>query len=99
MSEYLQVWRARVPQGSVERLLELRPAAIAEARRLCPELLAAELVRLEDGTWLDVLRWSRADGEERLTAQADRFDAVRRMHQLFEDAKQVGRGEIVATAP
>jgi hypothetical protein len=96
--EYLQVWHARVPEGSVERLLELRPAAIAEARRLCPELLAAELVRLEDGTWLDVLRWSRPDGDERLMAHTDRFDAVRKMHQLLEDATQVGRGEIVATA-
>jgi hypothetical protein len=99
MSEYLQVWHARVPKHKVERLLTPRPAAIAEARRLCPELLAAELVRLEDGTWLDVLRWSRPDGEERLMAHADRFDAVRRMHELFEDATQVGRGEIVATAP
>ena len=63
MTEYLQVWRANVAEGSVERLLELRPAAIAEAQALCPELLGADLVRLEDGTWLDVLRWSCPDGE------------------------------------
>jgi hypothetical protein len=62
MAEYLQVWKARVDEANVERLLELRPAAIAEAQRLCPELLAAELVHLEDGTWLAVLRCSRADG-------------------------------------
>jgi len=43
MTEYLQVWRARVADGSVERLLELRPAAIAEAQGLCPELRAADL--------------------------------------------------------
>lgn len=98
MSEYLQVWHARVSERDVEQLLALRPAAIAEARRLCPELLAADLVRREDGTWLDVLRWSRPDGEERLMRHADRFDAVRKMHELFEDATQVGRGEIVATA-
>jgi hypothetical protein len=96
MSEYLQVWRARVGEGSVERLLELRPAAIAEAQRLCPELLAADLVRLDDGTWLDVLRWSCRDGEERLMRHADQFDAVQKMHELLEDAAQVGRGEIVA---
>jgi hypothetical protein len=96
MAEYLQVWKARVDEANVERLLELRPAAIAEAERLCPELLAAELVHLEDGTWLDVLRWSRADGEERLMAHADRLDAVSKMHALLEDAEQVGRGEIVA---
>jgi hypothetical protein len=95
MGEDLQVWRARVPEGSVARLLELRPAAIAEAKRLCPELLAAELVRLDDGTWLDVLRWSAPDGEERLMRQADRFDAVSKMHALLEDIELVGRGEIV----
>ena len=96
MSEYLQVWRARVADGDVERLLAVRPAAIAEARRLCPELLAAELVRLEDGTWLDVLRWSCPDGEERLMQHAERFDAVAKMHAFLVDAEQVGRGEIIA---
>lgn len=98
MAEYLQVWRARVDEASVGRLLELRPAAIAEAQRLCPELLTAELVRVEDGTWLDVLRWSCADGEERLMQHAEQFDAVEKMHALLEDAEQVGRGEIVAPA-
>ncbi len=98
MTEYLQVWRARVPEDNVSRLLELRPAAIAEAQRLCPELLAAELVRLGDGTWLDVLRWSAPDGEERLMERTNQFDALRRMHALLEDAEQVGRGEIVRAA-
>jgi len=96
MTEYLQVWRAQVAEGSVERLLELRPAAIAEAQRLCPELLGADLVRVGDGTWLDVLRWSCSDGEERLMQRADQFDAVAKMHELLADAEQVGRGEIVA---
>lgn len=96
MAEYLQVWRANVAEDDVARLLEVRPAAIAEAQRLCPELLAADLVRLEDGTWLDVLRWSCADGEERLMRHADKFDAVLKMHELLGDATQVGRGEIVA---
>ena len=95
MGEYLQVWRARVPEDNVEQLLELRPVAIAEAQRLCPELLAADLVRVGDGTWIDVLRWSAPDGEERLMAHADQFDAVHKMHGLLEDAVQVGRGEIV----
>ena len=98
MSEYLQVWRARVAQDNVERLLAIRPAAIAEAQRLCPELLAADLVRLGEGSWLDVLRWSTADGEELLMRHAEQFDAVAKMHALLEDAEQVGRGEIVTPA-
>jgi hypothetical protein len=71
MAESLQVWRARVGEGSVARLLE--------ARRRCPELLSADLVRLEDGA-------------ERLMRQAERFDAVARMHALLEDAVPVGLG-------
>jgi hypothetical protein len=98
MSEYVQVWKARVAEDSVDRLLEVRPAAIAEAQRLCPALVGADLVRLEDGMWLDVLRWSVPDGEERLMAHAARFDAVSKMHALLEDAEQLGRGEVVAPA-
>jgi hypothetical protein len=41
VDEYLQIFRARVPQPSVAALLEIRPAAIAEAQRLCPGLLRA----------------------------------------------------------
>jgi hypothetical protein len=95
MPEYVQVWRAKVAEESVEPLLAVRPAAISEAQRLCPELLRAELVRVDDGTWLDVLRWSVPDGEERLMARAEEFDALHTMHGFLEDAEQVGRGEVV----
>jgi hypothetical protein len=98
MAEFVQVWRARVADDDVEPLLEVRSAAIEEAQRLCPELLRAELVRVGDGTWLDVLTWSVADGEERLMAKAEQFDALHRMHGYLEDAEQVGRGEVVESA-
>ena len=98
MTEYLQVWRAKVAEADVERLLAVRPVAIAEAQRLCSELLRAELVRLGDGTWLDVLTWSSADGEQRLMARAEEFNALHAMHELLEDAEQLGRGEIMAAA-
>src|SRR5512132_1074800 len=95
MSEFIQLFRARVPDESVAPLLEVRPSAIAEARRLCPELLGAELVRLDDGTWLDVLRWSSADGEERLMKRAADFDAVTKMHGLLLEVEEPLRGEIL----
>jgi hypothetical protein len=95
MTEYLQVWRAKVAEDDIDRLLAVRPAAIAEARRLCPELLRADLVRLGNGAWLDVLTWSCADGEERLMARAEEFDALHSMHELLQDAEAIGRGAIV----
>ena len=96
MAEYLQVWRARVTDSDVEPLLAVRKDAIAEAQRLCPGLLSAELVRLGDGVWLDVLRWTVSDGEERLMARAEEFDALHRMHGFLVDAEQLGRGEVVS---
>jgi hypothetical protein len=94
--EYIQVWRAKVADDDVERLLAVRPAAIAEAQRLCPELMRAELVRVGDGMWLDVLRWRVPDGEERLMARADEFDALQRMHAFLEEAEPIGHGEVVS---
>jgi hypothetical protein len=85
MSEYLQVWRVRVRESDVERLLELEPKAIAEARQ-------------RNGTWFHVLRWSRPDGDEQLMRHAERFDAVEKMHALMADGEQIGRGEIVTGA-
>ena len=55
-------------------------------------------MRAGDGTWLDVLTWSVPDGEERLMARAEAFDALHRMHDLLEDAEQVGRGEVMASS-
>ena len=98
MGEYLQIFRARVPEESVAALLEIRPAAIAEAQRLCPELLGAQLVRLDDTSWLDVLTWSRPDGEQRLMERATEFDAITRMHDLLVDVEEPLRGAIVHTS-
>ena len=98
MAEYLQIFRARVPEQSVAALLEIRPVAIAEAQRLCPEPLGAQLVRLDDTTWLDVLTWSRPDGEQRLLQRAAEFDAITKMHDLLVEVEEPLRGEIVHTS-
>lgn len=98
MTEYVQVWKARVAESDVEQLLAVRPDAVAEAKRLCPALLPAELVRAEDGTWLDLLTWGAADGEEQLMARAEELDGLNGMHSFMPDAERVGRGEVVASA-
>ena len=98
MPEYLQVFRARVPQESVARLVQIEPVAIAEAQRLCPALLGAQLVRLDEDDWLHVLRWSHPDGEEQLMQRSPEFDAIPKLHDLLADADEGVRGEIVNTS-
>jgi hypothetical protein len=95
VTEHLTVWRAKVAETDVQPLLEVEPKAIAEARRLCPELLGTELVDLGDGTWLHLLRWRAADSVERLMAKAGEFDLVHTMHGYLADAEEVGHGEVV----
>jgi hypothetical protein len=95
MSEYMRVWRAKVAEGDVRPLVDVEPKAIAEAKRLCPELLGTDLVNLGDGTWLHVLRWSEADSVERLMARAEEFDLVNTMHGYLSDAEEIGHGEVV----
>jgi hypothetical protein len=98
VGEYLQIFRARVSEENVAALLEIRPAAIAEAQRLCPELLGAQLVRLDDTTWLDVLTWSHPDGEQRLLERVAEFDAITKMHDLLAEVEEPLRGEIIHTS-
>jgi hypothetical protein len=94
---FMTVWRTRVPESSVDDLLAIRDGAIAEAQRLCPELLRADLVRLPDGEWFDVLTWSVPDGEDRLMARESEFDVLHRMHALIGEIVGVDRGEVVHT--
>ena len=95
MSEYMTVFRAKVADGDARALVAIEPAAIAEAKRLCPELLGTELVDLGDGTWLHVLRWSARDSMERLMSKAGEFDLVNTMHNYLADAEEIGHGEVV----
>ena len=90
---YVQIIRTEVPAANVDGLLAVREEAIAEAQRLCPSLIGAQLVQLDDGVWLDILTWSEADGEAVLMAQAEHFSAVTEMHGMFSDmhGSEVGR--------
>jgi hypothetical protein len=64
MGDYYEVVHSRVRAGAEEKMLALRPRFVAAMRAAVPGLLDARLVRLKDGTWLDIVRWdSRASAE------------------------------------
>ncbi len=93
-ARYLQVIRTTVPAANVEPLLAIRAKAIAEAERLCPSLVGASLVQLDDEIWLDVLTWTEPDGESSLMSQAEHFTAVSEMHGLFSDMHSSETGPV-----
>ncbi|MEV0394473.1 hypothetical protein [Polymorphospora rubra] len=94
MSVFVQVFRAKVAPSDVARLLEIRPAAIAQAQAKCPVPLRAELVKLDDGTWLDILTWSEPNGAEQLMEHAAELPLLGEMHSLIGQVMSVRAGEV-----
>jgi hypothetical protein len=94
----IEIYRAKIDPANVERLLEIRAAAVAEFQELVPELLQADLVRLEDDVWLDVLVWSARVDDARISEAASHAPASAEMHGLITDVLAHDRGEIVASS-
>lgn len=92
----IEIYRAKIDPANVERLLEIRAAAVAEFQELVPELVQADLVRLEDDIWLDVLTWSAPVDDARISEAATRAPASAEMHGLITGVLAHDRGEIVA---
>jgi hypothetical protein len=94
MNTIIEIYRVKVDPADVERLLEIRAAAVAEFRQQVPELLHADLVRLDDDVWLDILRWSEPVDPDRLSAAAQCTPTAAEMHALIADELGHDTGEL-----
>jgi hypothetical protein len=99
MAYEVQVYRATVDPANVAQLLEIRPHAIAQARAACPLLVRADLVRLDERTWLDILTWSEPGAVDQLMAVAGELPLVGQMHALIGEVVAVDTGELAHSAP
>jgi Cys-tRNA synthase (O-phospho-L-seryl-tRNA:Cys-tRNA synthase) len=91
----IEIYRVTVDPANVGRLLEIRAAAVAEFQEQVPELLQADLVRLGDGSWLDILTWSGPVAAERIDAAARCTPLSAEMHGLIAGEVGHDRGELV----
>ena len=91
----IEIYRAKIDPADVERLMEIRADAVAEFRRQVPELLQADLVRLEGDVWLDVLTWSEPVDEQRISEAASAAPKSAEMHSLITEVLGHDRGELV----
>ena len=57
----IRLHRYTVDPPNLEELLARRAAAISAIRAAHPGLVEARLIRLEDGTFIDVWRWDSAE--------------------------------------
>ena len=92
MSEIYEVVRSRVEPANEAAMLELRPAMVAAVRRRFPALLDARLVRMDDGTWLDVVRWSSREAADAAATQFAEIPEAREMSALVAEVLSFEHG-------
>ncbi len=85
MRPVYEIARSRLRPGAEGRMLELRPAMIEAVRARFPELIDARLVRLDDGTWLDVVRWRSREAADAAAAAFGEIPEAREMGELIEE--------------
>jgi heme-degrading monooxygenase HmoA len=73
MPEFYEIVHAKVRDGAEDEMLRRRPVLEAGVREKLPGLLEILLVRLDDGTYLDVLRW---ESREAADAAIEKFAEV-----------------------
>ena len=91
----IEIYRVRIDPANVDRLLDIRAAAVAEFQEQVPELQRAELVRLDGDVWLDILVWSRPVDPDRIEAAAQCTPTSAEMHALIAAELGHDRGELV----
>jgi hypothetical protein len=94
MDATVQIFRAKIDPANVAKLLTVRPEAIAQAQAICPVLLRAELIRLDEDTWLDILTWSEPDGADQLMRHAADLPLLAEMHALVGEVLAFETGEL-----
>jgi hypothetical protein len=91
----IEIYRVKIDPANVDRLLEIRAAAVAEFQEQVPELVRADLVRLDDDVWLDILAWSAPVDPDRVNAAAQCTPTSAEMHSLIACELGHDTGELV----
>jgi hypothetical protein len=73
VSAFYQIVHTRLKDDARDEMLASRPGFLAAMRSHLPGLVDATLIELEDGTWLDIVRW---DSPEAALAGAQAHTAV-----------------------
>ena len=94
MPEFYDVVHARVRDGTEEEMLSRRPALEAGVRQKLPGLLDIRLVRLDDGTYLDVLRWESREAADAAIELFAEVSEAGEIHGFLPEGIAHHRGEV-----
>lgn len=94
MPEFYDVVHTRVRDGAEEEMLSRRPALEAGVRQKLPGLLDIRLVRLDDGTYLDVLRWESREAADAAIELFAEVPEAGEIHGFLPEGIAHHRGEV-----
>lgn len=95
MPEFYEIVHARLREGIEDEVAARRPALEAAVREALPGLEEIRLVRLDDGTHLDVLRWESRAAADAAVEQFASIPAAGEIHGHFAEDIAHYRGEVV----
>jgi heme-degrading monooxygenase HmoA len=96
MPEFYDVVHANVRDGAEEEMLSRRPALEAGARENLPGLLEIHLLRLDDGTYIDLLRWESREAADAAIERFANVPVAGEIHDLLSGGDLAHhRGEVV----
>lgn len=94
MSEFYEVVHSKVREGVEEEMLKRRPVLEAGVRAQLPGLLDIRLVRLDDGTYLDVLRWESREAADAAIEKFPEIPEAEEIHGFLAEDLAHHRGEV-----
>lgn len=97
MTHYTDVFQATLDPAKAERLLIVRAAAMEQLAARVPSFVRADLVRLDERTWLDILVWSAETGAQDAMAAAADIPALVEMHELMDEVTRHEQGVVAHT--
>jgi heme-degrading monooxygenase HmoA len=93
--EFYDVVHAKVRDGAEEEMLRRRPALDAAVREKLPGLLDIRLIRLEDGTYIDLLRWESREAADAAIEKFAEVPEAGEIHGFLPEGLAHHRGEVV----
>lgn len=92
MAVVYEVVHSRVRPEAEEAMLAVRPAMIDAVRARFPGMLDAQLVHLDDGSWLDIVTWSSREEAERAATGFSAIPEAAAMSGLLEEVLSFWHG-------
>lgn len=97
MPEFYEIIHARVREGIEDEMAARRPVLEAAVKERLPGLLDIRLVRLDDGTYLDVLRWESRAAADAAVEQFASIPEAGEIHGHFAEDLAHHRGEVAVS--